>query len=173
MVERGLRRIAQGGDFPTLVPYRYGERSPYWEERLTAQWVQVNGDETADEWFAGALAGVLAVLFGGSVRLKNRVRRLKTLRSGSRTLDQVLFATAVATVTGLELTVEEGLDASLLGAIRLASQSAWVAITRGVDGHLRYAPEPGQEAFWEARWQIISQAAAKQLDAMGLPPSPR
>lgn len=166
LMERGLRRLQRGGRLPLFVPYVFGERSPYWEERLHWEWLEVDGTETSDDWMAAAVAAVVTILYGGSRHLKAAVPRLQRLRSGSRLLDHQDFAQVIANVTGLDLSVEEGLDASLLGAIRLASPRAWDQLVKGPKQRRSFSPQSRDLAFWQERWHKQVQATERQLDQL-------
>ncbi len=163
---RGMSRLRQRGAIPFLVPYLYGERSPYWDERLYAQWLDLTGRETSDDFFAGAVAALLTILFGGSARLQQAAPGLATIRSGSAILDQPRFAQAVANVSRHPLSVEQGVDASILGAMRLAEPSFWQAMATSTAIRQLYQPEDLDGSFWHDRYHRLSEATRRQLAGM-------
>lgn len=169
LVERGLGRIRRSTqDIPLLLPFLYGERSPYWNEQLYPQWIGVDSRHTTEDFLAAAVASVLTVIYGGSRRIGAAVPELRHLRSGSKLLDLAGLASMVAAVSNFTISRETGLDASLLGAIRLGSEEAWSRLA-GADGSLQvYDPDPPPDNFWQERSEREQQAAGLQIAQLAM-----
>ncbi len=163
LVQRGLIRLHQTANIPLLVPYRFGERSPYWEERLYGEWIGLGDNESPDDFMAGAVAAVITVLYGGSLRLSQAVLGIGRVRSGSKILNDWRLAKTVANVIGHSLSVEEGVDASLLGALRLADAERWHDMTRFSKALRVFEPETTNIEFWQDRAARQEDATKRQL----------
>ena len=167
LIARGLGRLARGrGHLPRLIPFRVGERSPYWREGLHLQWLGVRPEHGAEDFMAATVAALLTVLYGGSRRLKARVPHLETLRSASGLLAEPELAQWVANATGLALSVEEGADASLTGALRTAAGDAGRKFAPNSPRQRRcLEPAADDGAYWEENLAALDRAATKQLGA--------
>ncbi len=167
LITRGLRRLAAGRTrLPRLIPFAVGERSPYWRETLRLEWRGVQPEHQPDDFMAATMAALLTVLYGGSRRLRASGLTLNTLRSASRLLAAPELAQWVANATGFPLSVEEGMDASLAGALRMAARDTWQEFPPNAPRQQRYVePTEHDVAYWEENLAVLDLAAQEQLNA--------
>jgi gluconokinase len=164
LIARGLARLRQSEDsLPILIPFLYGERSPYWDEGLSLEWQGVRPHHQSDDFLASAVAAVLTGIYGGSSRLREAIPQLEGLKSGSRLLENPDLAQWVANASGVRLAVDMTVDASLWGAVRLAGNRAPL----GPAQEIIFEPEPVDRGLWEERLDRQERAAKAQIERMG------
>lgn len=156
-VAEGLEVLYREPNLPVLVPYLYGERTPWWRDTLTGMWSGLLPEHTQGELFAATLLAMGAVYHHGLQLVRRGGRSVNEVRGASGLLEHSGMAAWMADALGVDVVLVGKQDASLLGAADLASGQS---LPRG-EHTTRYHPEHERlteraAACWEEIRRLVT-----------------
>lgn len=119
VLSEGVQALKDRRRVPFMMPYLYGERSPWWREDLTAGWFDILSEHTAADFMASAVLSLLGVIRGMSRNLRD-VLNIQRIQAGSGLFQWPGFAQLMADVLERTVTLSVPEDASVWGAAQLA-----------------------------------------------------
>lgn len=119
-VSEGLIALAEGRKPPLVVPYWYGERTPWWRSDLSGALLGLRPEHEPRDIYAGALLSMAAALRHGLDLLEGSGVQFTELRGASGLLHLPGLGPWLCDALGLPLTVWGRQDASLAGALEMA-----------------------------------------------------
>lgn len=156
-VAEGLEVLYREQDLPVLVPYLYGERTPWWQDSLTGMWRGLGPQHGRGELFAATLLAIGAVYHHGLQLVRRDGYTVSEVRGASGLLEHPGMASWMADALGVEVVLVGRQDASLLGAADLASGQS---LPRR-EGAIRHPPEHERMTDRAAAcWQEIERLVA-------------
>jgi gluconokinase len=119
LLTEALQAIRSGQPLPLTLAYWFGERSPWWQERLDGAWLHLTPEHGRAELAGSTLLAIAAAYWGGLSAVRANGAALTELRGGSGLLDRPDVAVWMADVLGQAIVLHDDRDASLLGAAEL------------------------------------------------------
>lgn len=152
VVAEGLLSIREHRARPAVVPYWYGERTPWWREDLTGAVLGLRSEHEARDLVAASLTAIAAGLRFGLARLSERGAPVEEVIGASGLLRLPGVGQWLADALSCPVIIRDGPDASLLGAVDLA-------LGRQVSSdasELRHEPEDSRVAEEAAHaWTLL------------------
>jgi gluconokinase len=120
VVGEGLLSIRERRARPVVVPYWYGERTPWWREDLTGAVLGLRSEHEPRDLVAASLTAIAAGLRFGLARLGERGALVEEVIGASGLLRLPDVGQWLADALSCPVIIRDGPDASLLGAVDLA-----------------------------------------------------
>ncbi len=125
-IQRAVDVIESPESLPRFVPYLFGERSPYWDETLTARFENILPEHGADHLAGGVVLSLLALIVSAYRRLGASTRSWKSVYTGSNLSFATEWGRLIAKLLPVPVYSVQSEDASVLGAAKLAAkQQGW------------------------------------------------
>lgn len=123
LIGSGLSALADKRPLPLLLPYLYGERSPWWREDIAGALTGLRPGHGRPE-LAAALLLALGTAYAKGLRdLEAVAGPVAVIRAGSGLLNVPGLADFLATGLGRPIILQSHEDASVLGAAGIAAKS--------------------------------------------------
>lgn len=159
VVAQGLSALEGGRELPLVVPYWYGERTPWWREDLTGAWMRLGREHAAPDLFGATLLAIGAAYRHGLDLLDAAGAGIQELRGASGLLDHPGLAPWMADVLERDVVVVGERDASLLGALDLARPAGVAPLATASTRH--HPRNARMAARAQTVWDAIAAAAAR------------
>jgi xylulokinase len=170
-MDAAARDVPPGADGMIFHPYLQGERSPYWDERLRADFIGITMRHTRGHFVRALYEGIAFSLFDCIHSLQDEALALDTVRligGGSRS---PTWCQIVCDVVGKPIDVPANGDASygaaLIAGVGIGAFSDELdAVARCVKLAGHYEPDPHRTALYEEIFGIYktSQAALTEVN---------
>ncbi len=126
IIQRSVALIELPAPLPLFIPYLFGERSPLWDETLTARFEKVRPEYNAEHFAGGVVLSLLALIRAASTRLETSTGSWKSVYTGSNLSLATQWGRAVSKLFTVPLYSVQNEDVSVLGAAKLtAEQQGW------------------------------------------------
>lgn len=122
LIEQATEVLESRDSLPVFVPYLFGERSPLWDEHLTAQFQSVRPEHHPSHFAGAVIVSLLGLLRGAYKRLAESIGPLEVLHVGSNLSQSSPWGQLVSQLFPIPLVTSTEEDGSSFGAAKLAAE---------------------------------------------------
>jgi gluconokinase len=141
--------VSAGSEGLLFLPYVYGERAPVWDERASGVFVGVRDHHTTAHFLRAGLEGLCLSLRQVANLLETKEHPLREIYASGGFTQSPVWVKMLADVMGKPVHVQEGGDASALGAAYQAMKAAGylAAYPPASSGSCTYPDPPTKEIY--------------------------